>query len=244
MIRSKTWPEIGSIPVVGIAVSKLRAPTLHQADRGDDDDAGREHEQAAPFARSRKAAGKACEREPEMRCCLPEAMDESRDREQAESERKNIQHRNPRLHEQHLVEEGEQRRSDRRSLGREQGKPDQVNRDQRERAEQHGGIAPSQWTVAEHMDRQRDELFRQRRMHRIEHRLRHHGFEHLPRRRHVMHFVEIEFFRRGHADQQHEMRNDENDSRNDSCVCSRRTENRRWFGHDVHGSMELRRNPV
>ncbi len=112
-------------------------------------------------------------------------------------------------------------------MRREQRQPDQVNRDQRERTEQHSGIAPSQRAVAECVDRQRYELFGQRRMHQIEHRLRHHGFEHLPRRRHVMHFIEVEFFRRGHTDQQREMRDDENNSRNDGSGCGRITANRR-----------------
>ena len=63
-------PQIRPVPVVGIAVGKLRAPALHQADRRDDDDADREHEQTAPFAGRRKTEGKPREREPAMRPCL------------------------------------------------------------------------------------------------------------------------------------------------------------------------------
>ena len=148
----------------------------------------------------------------------PEAVHERRDREQAEGERKNIQHRDPRLHEQHLVEKGEQAGRDRRPLRRKQRQTAQIHRDDGERSEQHGRIAPAQRPVAESTDRQRDELFCQRRMHRVEHRLRHHGLEHLPRRRHVMHLVEIEFLRRGDADQHREMRENKNDSRNDGAA--------------------------
>ena len=46
-------------------------------------------------------------------------------------------------------------------------------------------------------------------MHRVEHRLWQHGLKHLPRCRHVMNFVELEFFRSGDADQQREMRDEQ-----------------------------------
>ena len=56
MSVSEIWPQIGPVPVIRVAVGKLSSPSLHQADRCDNDDAGREHEQSAPFARGRKAA--------------------------------------------------------------------------------------------------------------------------------------------------------------------------------------------
>ena len=210
----KSGQRSGPVPVAGIAVGELRAPALHQADHGDDHDANGEREQAAPFAGGRKTEGEAGEREPAMRPYFSKAVHERRDRQQAERQRKYIQHRDPRLHEHHLVEEGEQGRRDRRALRREQREAAKIHRDDRKRSEQHARVAPAQRHVAEDPDRQSDQLLGQRRMHRIEHRARHHGFEHLPRRRHIMHFVEIEFFRRGHADQQRKMRDNENDGSN------------------------------
>ena len=214
MHESEIGPEAGPVPVVGIAVGELRAPALHQADHGDDHDADGEREQPAPFAGGRETEGEAGEREPEMRPRLAEAVHERRDREQAERQRENIQHRDPRLHEHHLVEEGEQGRGDRGALRREQREAAKIHRDDRKRSEQHARIAPAQRHIAEDADRQRDQLLGQRRMHRVEHRARHHRLEHLPRRRHIMHFVEVEFFRRGQADQQREMRDNENDGGN------------------------------
>ena len=54
MVVSEIGPQIRPVPVIGVAVGELRAPALHQADHGDDDDADREREQSAPFAGDRK----------------------------------------------------------------------------------------------------------------------------------------------------------------------------------------------
>ena len=216
MPPSEIGPEIGSVPIFRPGVGELRAPALHQANHGDDDDADREHEQPAPFAADRQAEADPGKREPQMRPLSSKAMHERRDREQAEGERENIQHRDPRLHEQHLVEKGEQARCNRRPLRCEQRQAAQIHRDDGERSEQYARIAPAQRPVAERMDRQRDELLGERRMHRVEHRLWHYRLEHLPRRRHVMHLVEIEFLRRGDADQHREMRENKQHCRDDA----------------------------
>ena len=147
-----------------------------------------------------------------------EAVHERRDREQAEGERKNIQHRDPRLHEQHLVEEGEQAAAMAGPCAANNARPHRYTATMASDPNSTRRIAPAQRPVAERTDRQRDELFRQRRMHRVEHRLRHHGLEHLPRRRHVMHLVEIEFLRRGDADQHREMRENKDNSRDDGAA--------------------------
>ena len=84
-----------------------------------------------------------------MRPLSSKAVHERRDREQAEGQRENIQHRDPRLHEQHLVEEGEQARGDRGPLRGEQREAAQIHRDDRKRSEQHARIAPAQRHVAE-----------------------------------------------------------------------------------------------
>ena len=57
----------------------------------------------------------------------------------------------------------------------EQRKPAEIDRNNRERAEQRARIAPAERIVAEGANRQRDHLLCKRRMHRIEHRLRHDG---------------------------------------------------------------------
>jgi hypothetical protein len=101
----------------------------------------------------------------------------------------------------------------------------QIHRNEGERSEQHGRITPAQRSVAQRTDRQRDELFGQRRMHRVEHRLRHHGLEHLPRRRDVMHLVEIEFLWSCDADEHREMRDDEDNSSDDGAAHHRLREN-------------------
>jgi hypothetical protein len=81
----------------------------------------------------------------------------------------------------------------------------QIHRDYRERPEQHARIAPAQGHIPEHPNRYRHQLLRQRRMHRVEQRARQDRLEHLPCGRHIMHFIEIEFFRRRHADQKCEV---------------------------------------
>jgi hypothetical protein len=43
---------------------------------------------------------------------------------------------------------------------------------------------------------------------------RHDRLKHLPCGRHIMHFIEIEFFRRRHADQKRDVRGEEDDSGN------------------------------
>jgi hypothetical protein len=54
-------------------------------------------------------------------------------------------------------------------------------------------------------------------MHRIEHRRRHDRLKHLPCGRHIMHFIEIEFFRCRHADQKREVRGKEDDDSGNSA---------------------------
>ena len=88
-------------------------------------------------------------------------------------------------------------------------------------------VARGERPVPEGANRQRDQLFCQRRMHRIEHRLQHHRLQHLARGRHVMHFVEIEFFRRGDADQQDKMRGEKQDDGKYGASRSRNFGNRR-----------------
>jgi len=53
-------------------------------------------------------------------------------------------------------------------------------------------------------------------MHRIEHRRRHDRRKHLPCGRHIMHFIEIEFFRCRHADQERKVRGEEDDDSGNS----------------------------
>ncbi len=127
----------------------MRAPALHQPDRGDDDDADGERKQSAPFARGRKTEGQTRQREGAKRLRLAEALKKGGGAEQAEGQRENIQHRGSRLDEQHLVEKGDQRRRDRGPLRGKQREPAEIDRDDRERAEQRGGIAPAQRIVAE-----------------------------------------------------------------------------------------------
>ena len=232
----KSGHRSGRYQSSGRASANCGAPALHQADHGDDDDADREPEQPAPFAADRQAETDPGKREPQMRPLSSKAVHERRDREQAEGKRENIQHRDPRLHEQHLVEKGEQARRNRRPLRREQRQAAQIHRDDGERSEQDARIAPAQRPVAERTDRQCDELLGERRMHRIEHRLWHHRLEHLPRSRHVMHFVEIEFLRRGDADQHREMRENKKNCRGDACA-----EHRQWTELNVMGLMASRR---
>jgi len=55
-----------------------------------------------------------------------------------------------------------------------------------------------------------------RRMHRIEHRRRHDRRKHLPCGRHIMHFIEIEFFRCRPADQERKVRGEEDDDSGNS----------------------------
>ncbi|MGY4485884.1 hypothetical protein ACVWWR_005075 [Bradyrhizobium sp. LM3.2] len=219
MLHPKIGPQIGPIPVTRLRVGKQRAPALHQADRRDDDDADSERKQAAPFAGRSTAEQAAREREQRMRAIPSKTVHEGGHREQAEAQRKNVEHRNARLHVQHLVAAGDQRAGDRRSLRGEQREAAQIGRDDRERPEQCRGIAPAQRVVAEARDRDRDQLLGQRRMHRIEHRLRHRRCQHLPRSRHVVHLVEDELLRRREADQQREMRDQEN---HDSNHCAPR----------------------
>ena len=118
-------------------------------------------------------------------------------------------------------------RGNRRPLRCEQRQSAEIDRDDRERAEQGARIAPAQRVVTERVDRQRDHLFRQRRMHRVEHWLSRDLLQHLPRRRHVMHLVKIEFLGRGHADQHREMRREKQDHRDQAGVSRRNRGNRR-----------------
>ena len=232
MNPSQIRPQIGLVPVIGIAVGELRAPALHQADRGDDDDASCQFEQPAPFAGARKPERKSRYCKPAMRSRLPESVDKCGDPKQAERQRKNIQHRNPRLHVQHLVKQRDQRRGDRRLLRSKQRETAAIHRNDRKRSKQHARVAPADGIIAEHPDRERDQLFCQRWMHRIEHRRRRYGFKHLPRGRHIMHFVEIKFVRRGDADQKRDMRGEKQDHRDKRCRKWLRT-NRRYsqWGH-------------
>ena len=100
---------------------------------------------------------------------------------------------------------------DRRALAREQRQAAEIHRDNRKRAEQYAGIAPAQRHIPKGCDRQRYQLLCQWRMHRIEHRRRHLRLEHLARRRHIMHFIEIEFFRCRDADQKRDVSCEEQD---------------------------------
>jgi hypothetical protein len=119
----------------------------------------------------------------------------------------------------------------------------QKHRDDRQRAEQHARVAPAERLIAEAPDRQCDQLLCQRRMHRIEDRRRHHRLEHLPRGRHIMHFIEVGFFRRGQSDQQGHMRGKKQDGRNNDNTGGRIVKgrfgwkrffrNRTGFVHDI-----------
>jgi hypothetical protein len=142
-------------------------------------------------------------------------------------ERKNIQHRDPRLHEHHLVEKGEQGGRDRRPLARKQRQAAEIDRDNRKRSKQHARVTPAQGHVSEATDRKRDQLLRQWRMHRIEHRRRHHRLKHLACGRHIMHFVEIELVRCRYANQKHEMGCEEYDDGDNGIPRGRIFENRR-----------------
>jgi hypothetical protein len=227
MCVSEIGPHIWPIPVIGIAVSELCSPSLHQADDSDDDNAGREHKQPAPFACGRKAARQSGQGEPELRPRLAESVQERCDCEQAKGQCKNIQHRDPRLHEHHLVEEGQQRGSHRRPLCCKQREAAQIHRHDRQRSKQHARIAPTQWSIAKAADRQRDQLLCQRRMHRIELRRRRRGLQHLSRRRHVMHLIEVEFIRRRHTHEKRKMRREEQDDGNNGTRRGRKRGNRR-----------------
>ena len=165
-----------------------------------------------------------------MRPRFAKAAHERCDREQSEAERKDIQHRSARLHEQHLVEKGDQRRGNRRPLRREQHEAAEIDRDDGERTEQRARVTPAKPIVAEATDRQRDELLGQRRMHRVEQRLRQHRIMHLPRRRHVMKFVEHEFVRRGEANQQRDMREHEDHRADREAPAYRQIRRGRPFG--------------
>ena len=102
------------------------------------------HLQAAARPKARPESANA-----PKRLRLAEAVQKSGRAEQAEGEREDIQHRRSRLDEQHLVEEGDQRRRDRGPLRREQRETAEIDRDDRERAEQCGRIAPAERIVAE-----------------------------------------------------------------------------------------------
>ena len=67
-----------------------RAPALHRADHGDDDDTDRQCKQSALFAGDGKTESQPCESRPEIRPPFPKAGDERCDRQQAERERGNI----------------------------------------------------------------------------------------------------------------------------------------------------------
>ena len=64
-------------------------------------------------------------------------------------------------------------------------------------------------------------------MHWVEQRARQDRLEHLPCGRHIMHFIEIEFFRRRHADQKCEVCNDQDNSYKSDAPHSGLVENRR-----------------
>ncbi len=104
------------------------------------------------------------------------------------------------------------RRSPRRSIAASAG----IRRRDRERSEQYAWVASAQRHIRECPDRQRHQLLCKRRMHRIEHRRRHDRLKHLPCGRHIMHFIEIEFFRCRHADQKREVRGEEDDDSGNS----------------------------
>jgi hypothetical protein len=217
VIISEIGPQPWLVPVAGVAVGERCAPALHQADHCDDHDRDRQRKQSAPFAGDRKTERTPGEPEPEMRSLPAEARDEGCDPEQPERERENIQHRDPRLHEQHLVEEGEQTGRDRGALGGKQREPAEIHRDDRERTEQHARVAPAQRRIPEHPNRYRHQLLRKRRMHRVEHRARHDRLEHLPGGRHIMHFIEVEFVRCRHADQKRKVRGEKHNGGNDDA---------------------------
>ena len=190
-------PTVRPVPVVGIALGKLRAPTLHQAHDGDDRDADAERKKTAPFAGTRKTEGEPGKAKRNVGPLPAKAVHERGDAEQVEGQRVNIQHRDPRLHEHHLVEEGERRGGKRRPVTSEQHQPAEIHRDDRERPEQRARIAPAERHVAECANRPRHELLGQRRMHRVEQRARCARLEHLLRCRHIMHFVKGDFVGRG-----------------------------------------------
>ena len=104
------------------------------------------------------------------------------------------------------------RRSPRRSIAASAG----IRRRDRERSEQYAWVASAQRHIRECPDRQRHQLLCKRRMHRIEHRRRHDRIKHLPCGRHIMHFIEIEFFRCRHADQKREVCGKEDDDSGNS----------------------------
>ena len=88
---------------------------------------------------------------------------------QAEGQCGNVERGDPRLHEQHLIEKGEQSCRYCGTLRREQRRAAQIDRDDGYRAEQSAGVAPAERDIDKGPDRQRHHLLGKRRMHRIEH---------------------------------------------------------------------------
>ncbi len=197
MIITEIRPAIRPVPVVGIALGELRPPTLHQAHDRDDRDADAEREKSAPFAGAGEPKGKTGQSKGDFRPLPAKAVHERGDAEQVEGQRIDIQHRDPRLHEHHLVQEGENGGGKCGALARKQHEAAEIHRDDRKRPEQHARIAPAERPIAENADRPRHELLCQRRVHRIEQRGRRARLEHLLRRGHVMHFVKRDFVGRG-----------------------------------------------
>jgi hypothetical protein len=64
-------------------------------------------------------------------------------------------------------------------------------------------------------------------MHRVEQRVRRDRLKHLPCGRHIMHFIEIEFFRRRHADQKCGVCSDQDNTDKSDAPRSKLVENRR-----------------
>ena len=175
----------------------------------------------APFAGTRQTEGETGNAKGDRGPLPAKTVHERGDPEQVEAQRVNIQHRDPRLHEYHLVEKGERRRGKRSALAREQHEPAEVHRHDRKRSEHNARIAPAERPIAKRADRQRHELLGERRMHRVEQRPGRSGLQHLLRRRHVVNFVEGDLFRRGQSDHQREMRRDEYRDRNQHNIQDR-----------------------
>src|SRR6185437_1716792 len=114
-----------------------------------------EREQAAPLAGASEAEGEAGQGEAEVRARPAEAEQERCDAELAEAERKDVEHRRARYHEQHLIEECDHGRRQRRRLAPKQREAAEIDGHDRERAEQRARIAPAERVVAEDMDRDR-----------------------------------------------------------------------------------------
>src|SRR5947209_9214168 len=127
MKPSEVRPKIRAIPVIGLGIAELRAPALEQTDHADDEKGDGERKQSAPFAGGGETESEPCEREGALRPAAAKSVHECGDAEQAEGERINIQHRDPRLHENHLIEKGEQRRRHRRSLRSKQRKTAEID---------------------------------------------------------------------------------------------------------------------